>query len=163
MSTLVASMTRAIRLALLPVAVGIAVLSAAAELGAQQLAIVVNQSSDIDNLTLDQVRRIFLGQSLQLPNGKHADVAFLAPEQGRFAKQVLGFPADAVRRRWVALVFRSESNTLPPEFARPEQLKQFLLEHETGVVFLPLSAVDARMKVVRINGKSPNDPGYPLT
>jgi hypothetical protein len=41
-------------------------------------------------------------------------------------------------------------------------MKRFVREVPNAIGFLDVSAVDGSVKVLRINGKLPGEPGYPL-
>ena len=127
-----------------------------------QYAIVVNPASSVDNLSLDQLRRIFLGQTATTPNGKPVEVAYLVPERPTFARSVLGLPEGAVRQRWIGMVFRGEVTTPAQELNQAEQVKRFLAEHVNGVAYLRVADADGPVKVIRVDGKKPSDDGYPV-
>jgi ABC-type phosphate transport system substrate-binding protein len=141
-------------------ALAVALCVAAPTVARAQYAIIVNPANGVDNLTLDQLKRVFLGQSATLPNGKPAELAFFTPERATFSKSVLGLPDAAVKQRWIGIVFRGESTSQPQDLAQPEQVRKFVAEHPNGVAFVRVADADASVKVLRIDGKKPADAGY---
>ena len=141
-------------------AVGLPLL--AARTAGAQIAVVVNSSNSIDDLSLDRLRRLFLGQASTFPSGGHARLATHLGSTELFDRRALGLQAEVVRSRWMAIVFRGESTGVPANFASIEEVKSFVREHPDAIAFLPASAVDGSLKILRIDGQRPADSGYPI-
>ena len=143
--------------------VAVLVLAAAAPgpLGAQ-VAVVTNVANALDDLSTDALRRIFLGQSTTLPGGRRAQLATHSPSSARFDADVLHLRPEIVRSRWMAMTFRGEATSIPTDFEAADDVKRFVHEHPDALAYLPLADVDATVKVVRIDGRRPADPGYLL-
>jgi hypothetical protein len=151
--------TRAARRAL-PIVIAVVGCVSPSTARAQQYAIVVNPANGTDELTLDQVKRVFLGHSAALPNGRPAEVAFLAPERAAFARQVLCLHDASVRRRWIGLELNGETTAKPRDLAGVALVKRFVTEHPNAVAFLRAEDADDAVKVLRVDGKVPSDSGY---
>jgi ABC-type phosphate transport system substrate-binding protein len=130
-----------------------------APLGAQ-VAVVVNAANASDDLSLDRLKRLFLGQATTFSTGEHARLATHSGSADRFVRGALGLRREIVRSRWMAMTFRGEATTLPAEYANSEDVKRFVREHPDAIAYLPAADVDATVKVLRIDGKRPTDPGY---
>lgn len=127
-----------------------------------QLAVVVNPAHAEDNISTDRLKRLFLGQASTFSSGGHAALALHLPSSPKFDTQLLGFRQEVVRARWMAMAFRGETTALPPEYPGADEVRKFVREHPEAIAYLPLADVDATVKVLRIDGKGPTDPGYPL-
>ena len=127
-----------------------------------QTAVIVHRSSVVNDVKLDELRRFFLGQGSIVASGQHVMLVELTPLRTHFYKRLLGISPDDVRRRWIAVVFRGDALTLPFELADPAAVKKFVAEHAGAVAFIDVADVDDTIKALRIDGKRPGDPQYPL-
>ena len=126
-----------------------------------QLAVVTDREAPVSALSLDDLRRIFLGKSTSLA-GRHVTVVELVPARAAFYKRLLGLGEDEVRRRWVAMAFRGEVSALPQQVHDAAELRRFISEHPGAIGFVDASEVDESVKVLAIGGRRPSEPGYPL-
>ena len=140
----------------------VACLTIAARPTFAQTAVIVHRSSAVSDVKLDDLRRFFLGQGALAANGKQVMLVELSPIRTRFYKRLLGLSPDDVRRRWIGVVFRGDALTLPFELDDPAAVKKFVAEHPGAVAFIEVSDVDDTVKAVRVDGKRPGDPQYPL-
>lgn len=146
------------RLRLLCVALALAVVPRLAE---AQLAVVVNPANASSELTLNQLRRLYTGEAATYPNGGRARLAALTPAAASFYN-ALGQTKERIHARWMALVFAGEAAGAPTPVATPDAVRAWLQQHPDGLTFVPLAAVDASMKVLKIDGHAPSDPAYPI-
>jgi hypothetical protein len=127
-----------------------------------QTAVIVHRASAVNDVKLDDLRRFFLGQGALAANAQQVMLVELSPIRTRFYKRLLGLSPDEVRRRWIGVVFRGDALTLPFELADPAAVKRFVAEHPGAVAFIEVSDIDDTVKALRVNGKRPGDPQYPL-
>jgi ABC-type phosphate transport system substrate-binding protein len=132
-----------------------------ARLGAQ-LAVVVNPTNAVDELSADALRRLFLGQVTTFPTGSRARLATHTGSADAFSREALGLQREVVRSRWMAMTFRGEATSIPSDYASPDDVKRFVREHADAIAYLPLADVDASVKVLRIEGRRPTDSSYLL-
>jgi hypothetical protein len=125
-----------------------------------QVAVVVHPTNTLEELSLDKLRRLFLGQTRAFPTGVRARLAWHAGSAGTFDRTALGLQPDVVRSRWMAMIFRGEAKGFPTELATAEEVKQFIRSHADAIGFLPQADVDGSVKVLAIEGKRPDDTGY---
>jgi ABC-type phosphate transport system substrate-binding protein len=147
---------------LLGVAVAAALLALAPIRLSAQIAVVVNAANAVDDISTDALRRIYLGQSTTLPNGKRARLATHAGSSERFDRDALKLHPETVRSRWMAMTFRGEATSIPTDFSSTDEVKRFVREHPDAIAYLPLADVDGTVKVLRIDGRRPSDAGYLL-
>lgn len=128
-----------------------------------RLAIVVAKDSPVTNLSIYELKRLYLGERVNAA-GKRLVPFNLAPlsrERAGFDKTVLGMAPDAIARYWVDRKIRGESG--PPKTVDPaDVLQRVVVKLDGGVGYAPLNDLRPDVKTVHIDGKGPNDPGYPL-
>jgi hypothetical protein len=144
--------------------VGLAALllaTAAAPLSAQ-LAVIVNERNAADEISTDRLKRLFLGQATTFTAGDHARLATHAPSSERFDRSALGLSRELVRSRWIGMAFRGEATSVPTDLTTVDDVKRFVREHPDAIAYIPAADVDATVKELRVDGKRPADPGYPI-
>jgi ABC-type phosphate transport system substrate-binding protein len=125
-----------------------------------QVAVVVNPSNTLEELSLDKLRRLFLGQAKAFPTGARARLAWHSGSAGTFDRTALGLQPEVVRSRWMALIFRGEAKAFPSELSTSDDVKQFVRSHPDAIGFLPQADVDGSVKVLTIEGNRPGDADY---
>ncbi len=127
-----------------------------------QLAVVVNRNNPVQNISFDELRRIYLGQKSRFSNGE-AVVLVEFPARGAvFYEKLLGISNDLFRRHWIALVFRGEDLAPPKAFSSAELLKQFIADNAGAIGFMDVGVADQSVKILTIDGVPPTDPRYRL-
>ena len=153
-------LTRCARTWVVSAAVASIVAFGAPGIAGAQVAVVVHPSNTTEELSLDNLRRLFLGQAKTFPNGAHARLAVHGPSAENFDRAALGLQPQVVRSRWMAIVFRGEAMSIPTELPAADEVKKFVRDHPDAIAYLPLSQVDATVKVLSIAGHKPNDAAY---
>jgi hypothetical protein len=125
-----------------------------------QVAVVVNPSNKLEELSLDKLRRLYLGQARTFPAGGHARLGVHSGSAPVFDRAALGLQPEIVRSRWMALIFRGEATSIPTELATADEVKRFVREHPDAIAILPLAQVDASVKAIAIEGRRPSEAGY---
>jgi hypothetical protein len=127
-----------------------------------QIAVVVNSANALEELSLDNLRRLFLGQAKTFPTGAHARLGTHRASAAVFDRTALGLQPEIVRSRWMSMIFRGEATSIPTELATPDEVKKFVRDHADAIAFLPLSQVDGTVKVLTVAGRKPNEAGYAI-
>jgi hypothetical protein len=125
-----------------------------------QIAVVVNPSNRIEELSLDKLRRLFLGQARTFPAGGHARLGVHSSSAATFDRAALGLQPDIVRSRWMAMIFRGEATSIPTELTTVDDVKRFVRDHPDAIAILPAGQVDASVKAIAIEGLRPSEAGY---
>ncbi len=148
------------------VVVVLAVALATAALGdGTSVAIVVNPSNDVADVSRDDLRAIFRLERQFWPSGRR--ITLLLPPSGSVEKDVLlrqlyGVDDAELRKYWVAQLFRGAIPAIPSTVRSPEALSAAVRSSEGGISAVPVTAIPPGVRVLRIDGKDPHDPGYPL-
>jgi ABC-type phosphate transport system substrate-binding protein len=142
---------------------GVVVLALAApQRVSAQLAVVVNHENPIQNIRVEDLRRIYLGQTSTFPDGQAVVLVEFPARASLFYEKLLGMSNDLFRRHWIALVFRGGDLTPPQAIASAELLKQFVADHAGAIAFIDLAMADTRVKVLKVDDLPPTDPRYRL-
>jgi hypothetical protein len=129
------------------------------------LAVVVNKDTPVTDLSLDDVRKIFLGDRQYWTAKLPVVLLIRAPmswERGITLRIIYQMDETQYQRYWIAKIFRAESAT-PPKIAYSNGMAHELTATIPGAISIMDAAdVPPGVKVVRIDGHLPGDPGYPL-
>lgn len=120
----------------------------AAHVGAP-LAVVVSVNSPLRGITRQTLAELFLGQRQRLRDGSAPEpvMANAGAEREQFFSSVLRRPAAEYRSAWAAQQFGGRRRA-PPELAGAEAIKAHLQRHAGAIGYLPLSLVDASLRIV---------------
>lgn len=129
------------------------------------LAVVVNSDTPVTDLSLAEVRRVFLGQR-QYWNPKLPVVLLIrapvARERDVVLRVIYQMSEEEYTQYWVAKIFRAEI-TSPPKIVYSNDMQYELVTAIPGAIaFVDARNVHPGVKVVRIDGKLPRETGYPL-
>ena len=129
------------------------------------LAVVVARSSSVQDLSVSQLKRIFLSEGDSDRSGQRY-VPFNHPphttDRVAFDKLVLGLSADEVSQFWIERKIRGMPG--PPRSVDSLSLLLRLIARLPGAIgYARPSQLTADVRAIRVNGKLPNDASYPLT
>lgn len=127
-----------------------------------QIAIIVNKNNPINNLTLDELKNIYLGKITSFSNHERIVLTEYAPLKKKFYKIVLDKSIGNVKKYWISFVLSGKSANPPIEFKDMDEIKTFVLKNPGAICFIDLSDINKGMKVLTIDGKRPGDAKYPL-
>ena len=131
----------------------------------EAVAIVVHPQVAVDDLSLDELKSIFLAERQHWQDRSRITLlvrAAIAPERDRVLSEIYGMGEDRYRRYWIAKMFRSEVASGPKIVFSTEMLRDLVTVIPGSIGFVPVSEVGPDLKVIRIDGKLPGDEGYPL-
>lgn len=129
------------------------------------VAIVVNPQTPVDNLTLAEVRKVFLGERQFWPSNVRITLLVRAPvarERDVLLKKIYQLSESQFRQYWIAKVFRAEV-TSGPKIVFSTAMTNELVAAIPGAIGSTLADKPLTgLKVLRIDGKLPGENGYPL-
>jgi hypothetical protein len=131
----------------------------------ETLAIVVNRSNPVENLSFKELRKIFLGERNHWPNGHRIAVAMLyygQPERQTILRFVYRMQEDQYQDYLLKGMFRGEVFAAPKTLDSPLILRKFIFNAPGGIGYLRATDLDDSVKVVRIDGLLPQDKSYAL-
>jgi len=130
------------------------------------MAVIVNLSNPVNDLTLKELRSIVTIQRTQWPNGRRITVALHEPgypEREAVLRRVYGMNEAAFTRYFLHATFTGQIPNGPRQLATSEGLRRFVVNVPGAVGFIRLIDVDPSVKTVRIDGQAAGTPGYSLT
>lgn len=129
------------------------------------LAIVVHKDTPVDNLSMDELRNIFLANQQFWPNRSRIILLVRAPqsdERDFVLDSIYQMDEAQFRQYWIAKMFRAEVPRGPKIVFSTDMTLDLVIAIPGSISFMRADAVTDGVKVVRVEGKLPNDEGYPL-
>jgi hypothetical protein len=132
---------------------------------AGDISVAVHADVPTDQLSLADLRRILLGDREFWPSGVRVAIIIRAPvarERDAVVSGVCKMTEAQFRQHWIGKVFRAET----PSGPKIAYSREMALDHASrtpGAITLVEAPPAARgVKILRIDGKLPGQPGYPL-
>ncbi len=129
------------------------------------IAIVVNPKSSVTNLSFAELRRIFLGEQQFWPDRSKVTLLVRAPvahERAIVLDEIYRMDEDQFRQYWIGKMFRAEVAGGPKIVYSSDMAMNLVGVIPGSITFVLASAATGDAKIIRIDGKLPSDPGYPL-
>jgi hypothetical protein len=140
-----------------------AVFSSAAE-PRVKLVVVVQKSSPLSDLSLRDLKRLYLGEYITDAGGKKLTALnhpAQSPDRVGFDQVVLKMAPEQIGRFWIDRKIRGQP--APPRSITPRELLRKLVAASPGAVtYLRESELDPELKALTIDGKRPEAADYPL-
>ncbi len=130
----------------------------------QSLAIVVNQSNPVEDLTQDELRKIFLGERSHWPNGHRITLVMMepGPERKAVLHQIYRMSESDFSHHFLSGIFTGQVFVSPKTLATPFGVRRFVFNVPGAIGYVRASDADNSVKVVRIDGHLPGDKEYKL-
>lgn len=131
----------------------------------EPLAVVVNRSNPVENLTSSELRNIFLGSRNYWPNGKRITIVMREPgdpSRKTVLHEVCAMSEDQFKNHFLHGLFTGEILVSPKILVSPTGMRKFVFNVPGAIGYLRLEDLDDSVKVIRIDELLPNDKGYKL-
>ena len=131
----------------------------------EAVAIIVHPLVAEDDLSLDDLKSIFLAEQQHWGDNSRITLfvrAPIAPERDLVLSEIYGMSEDRYGRYWIAKTFSGNVRSKPRLVGSTELLRNFVMVIPGSIGFVPMSEVGPNLKVIRIDGLLPGDDGYPL-
>jgi ABC-type phosphate transport system substrate-binding protein len=131
----------------------------------ESLAIVVNQSNPVGDLSLAELRAVFMGERSHWPNGRRITLVMMEqgqPEREAILREICRLSEADFRRRILQGLFTGEVLVSPKTLATPVGVRKFVFNVPGAIGYLRPEDVDASVKVIRLDGHLPSDAEYAL-
>ena len=129
------------------------------------IAIVVNKSVPVDNLTFTEVRKVFRGERQFWNSGLRVTLLVRAPvahERDVVLKKIYEMSEAQFRRYWISKVFRADLASGPKIVYTNDMAAELISAIPGAVSFIEADKVPAGFKIVTVDGIKPGEKGYPL-
>jgi ABC-type phosphate transport system substrate-binding protein len=131
----------------------------------ESVAIIVNRSNPVKNLTFDELRKIFMGERSRWPNGHRVIVTMMESgysEREIMLRDVYRMTERGYQDHFLKGMYTGDIPVSPKTLSSPEILRKFVFNAPGAIGYLRASDVDGSVKVVRIDGRLPDDLEYEL-
>jgi ABC-type phosphate transport system substrate-binding protein len=133
---------------------------------AAPIAVIVHEDVPVDEVSLPELRRIFRGERLFWAGDM--TITLLAPPRGSRERQVLlgkvyeRRSEAEYKRFWINKLFDKRGQTAPKITGSPKMSASLVREIPGAIALVPADRIPRGVKVLRIDGRSPGEEGYPL-
>jgi hypothetical protein len=129
------------------------------------IAILVNPSNPVSDLSLSDLRRMLTGDR-RFWQG-NVQVKLVLPQPGTWERDelltvVLKANNREFNRGWMEKVFRGEAIDVPLSVDSAVAAQRYLINTPGGITFISVKGSLGPFKVLRLDGKLPGDSGYVL-
>jgi len=131
----------------------------------ESLAIIVNRDNPIENISMAELRSVFLGERSHWPNGRRITLVMMEPgqpERESVLRDVCRMSDSDLRRRYLQGLLTGEVLVSPKTLSSPVGVRKFVFNVPGAIGYLRPEDVDDSVKVIRIDGHLPSDADYPL-
>lgn len=132
---------------------------------ASDVGVAVHLDVPVDALTMAELRRIVLGDREFWPGSVRVTLLIRAPvshERDVILKTVCLMSEAQFRQHWISKVFRADTAVGPKIVYSPEMSVDLVNRIPGAITFVDAASASRTLKLVKIDGKLPGEPGYPL-
>jgi ABC-type phosphate transport system substrate-binding protein len=141
-----------------------------AEAAGDPIVVIVNKSNPVDNLSMEELKKLFLSDRSRWDTGKAVAPVILppgTPERTSFLKMVCGMSDAEMNKYFMQAAFTGKSATPPKQVSSSAALKAFVAESPGAIGFVKGmdfhgDGSDGGVKAVKVDGTSAGDSGYKL-
>lgn len=131
------------------------------------VAVIVHAQVPVDNLSLPELQRIFLGKRQFW--SRDLTITLLLPPHGTREREVLRDKIYEQRSEvqvqsyWINSLFGDEAQATPKTTASNDMSVRLVRDLPGAIALVSANRIPKGVKVLRIGGKKPGEAGYPLT
>jgi len=129
------------------------------------IAIVVHKDTDVENLSLAELRNIFLANQQFWSNRKRIVLLVRAPksdERDFVLNTIYEMDEAQFQKYWIAKMFRAEVPRGPKIVFSTDMMLELVIAIPGSISFVSAEEVTEDVRVIRVDGKLPSEAGYPL-
>ena len=129
----------------------------------EDLAIIVNKTNPVEAMTLAELRDVFLAERSRWPNGRKVTITMLDignPERDVVLRTIYRMREADFNRSFLRARFAGETTEEPKLLASPTNMVRFVFNAPGAIGYVRASSLDGSVKVLRIDGRAPGEPGY---
>jgi ABC-type phosphate transport system substrate-binding protein len=130
------------------------------------LAVIVNKNSPLNNVTSEELAKILRGEKAKDANG----VRFVlttreagSPERAAALAQIYKMGEDDYSKYFLQATFTGQVQAAPRALSGAAVAKQFVSVTPGAISYVRSSDADDSVKILKVDGKSPGEAGYPVT
>ncbi|HEX8684913.1 MAG TPA: hypothetical protein VF654_00390 [Pyrinomonadaceae bacterium] len=130
------------------------------------LAIIVNRSNPVENISFAELRQYFLGERTHWPNGRRVTLVMRdapRPERDAVLRIVYDMREQDFRAHFLRARFTGELPEEPRLMDSTSRVINFVFLQPGALAYVRADEVGPSVKVVRLDGLLPGDADYKLT
>jgi hypothetical protein len=138
---------------------------AAPRASATDVALVVHPQNEVSDVSWREVVAIFKEEQQHWKAGEKIYLIMQeagTPERVLVLRRIYHMSEVELKRFWLEKLFRGEITAFPHVVASSTAAKRIVAKAPNALAFIDAGAVDATVKVLRIDGRRPGEPGYAL-
>jgi phosphate transport system substrate-binding protein len=132
---------------------------------ADALAIIVHRSNPVDELSAAQLKRIYMFDIQNWPHGRKITVMVREkgqPDRGEAIRLICGIAEAEYERHVLLQTFRGSLGSGPRAIQSVSAMLRFVFNVPGAIGYVPADQIHGSVKVLRIDGRLPTEPSYPL-
>jgi len=129
------------------------------------LAILVNRSNPVENLSFAELRKVFLGEQNHWSDGRRITVVMLEsgkPERQAVLTVIYRMEDKDFNAYFLHHVFTGDIHAAPTTLATPTEVLKFVSNVQGAIGYVRTTAADETLKVVRVDSVLPCDKDYSI-
>jgi len=129
------------------------------------VAVVVHPDTPISDLSLADVRKVFLGDRQYWTSNLPVVLLIRAPvarERNVVLKIIYQMTEAQFKQYWIAKIFRAELASAPKVVYSNDMANDLVTAVPGAIAFIDAREVRSGAKILRVDGRLPGEPGYPL-
>lgn len=129
------------------------------------IAVVVSAANPLEGISLSEVRKILTGERRFWSGNVQVKLVLRepgSPERDKVLNCLLKLNNKEFAQLWRTKIFRGEAFDEPLSVTSVASQEQYLAGTPGGLTFLNANSVPPQLKVLRLEGKLPGEPGYAL-
>jgi hypothetical protein len=138
--------------------------AATAERPGGAIAVIVHPKHKLSDISSRALADLFLRKEQHWPDGKRVVVlAWEArtPVRLAFDRAVLGMSADDAAAYWIDRRIRGLGSP-PRGLTSAALIRAIVARNRQAIAYVPADGLDQRVKVLKVDGRAPGQPGYPI-
>jgi ABC-type phosphate transport system substrate-binding protein len=134
--------------------------------GDSDVAIVVNKANKADSISAKELKQIFAGEKTRWPDGGKIQTlapSAAAPEHKTAVRFLFGMTEPDYQKYCIHAAFVGEPQKVPRDSGEPAKVMALVSVIPGAVGFVRAGLVTPAVKVLKVDGMGPGDPGYPIS
>jgi ABC-type phosphate transport system substrate-binding protein len=145
-------------------AVLVLVLANGAAAQPRSVAVAVSPKNPVLNLTLGELRKIFSGEKRTWQDGSR--VRLFSRASGTIERtallKLLGKSETEYKQYWTGKIYQGDAEAEPMVLPSNGMQKEALMAYSGAITLVDAAEVKLGMKILKVDGKMPEEEGYPL-
>lgn len=133
--------------------------------GARDVALIVHPRNPVSDVSWAEVAAMLKGEQQHWKGGRKIYLILLeagTAERAIVLDRVYRMTDLQLKQYWLAKLYRGDISAFPRAAASSGTARRIVAQAPNALAFVDAAAADATVKVLRIDGLAPGDPGYRL-